>query len=243
MRQAWSDEQWRLPTGCTVSVRVYPGRACRILHLHGGAFAGTVDDGRAGAEALAASGAAVHSIAYPCGPAHPFPAGLEAAYAALQDLSASRGKAKLLVAGEDSGGTLAAALALVCRDRLGPKLAGQILISPMLDSRLATASLREAGAGPSGCKWADGWRDYLGTPEKANHPYAAPGLASRLGGLPRALRAPPAAGPVRDAAPDYAARLRASGVVAVERQLASPAQTGWSEELCDAVTSFLLVHC
>ena len=90
--------------------------------------------------------------------------------------------APLYVAGEEAGGNLAAALALMARDRRGPALAGQILFSPMLDACLGTYSLREADAGPVGCRWADGWADYLGSPDKAAHPYAAPLNASRLAG-------------------------------------------------------------
>ena len=56
--------------------------------------------------------------------------------------------APLYVAGEEAGGNLAAALALMARDRRGPALAGQILLSPMLDACLGTSSLRAADAGP-----------------------------------------------------------------------------------------------
>ena len=71
-------------------------------------------------------------------------------------------------------------LALMARDQDTPRLAGQILLSPMLDACLGTCSLREVDAGPVGCHWADGWAQYLGTPDKAAHPYAAPVNASRL---------------------------------------------------------------
>ena len=37
--------------------------------------------------------------------------------------------------GESAGGGLAAALALMARDRGGPKIAGQVLMYPMLDHR------------------------------------------------------------------------------------------------------------
>ena len=43
--------------------------------------------------------------------------------------------ARIVAMGESAGGGLAAALALMTRDRGGPQLAGQALIYPMLDWR------------------------------------------------------------------------------------------------------------
>ena len=106
-----------------------------------------------------------------------------------------------------------------------PPLAGQILLSPMLDPRMATCSMRQAEAGPVGCKWADGWHEYLGTPDKAAHPYAAPMVSSRLAGLAPALILTAEDDLLRDESLNYARRLRASGVIVDEHVL--PAPTGW----------------
>ena len=76
---------------------------------------------------------------------------------------ARAGNPHLFVAGEEAGGNLAAALALMARDQQTPPLAGQILLSPMLDPCMATCSMRQAEAGPVGCQWADGWHQYLGS--------------------------------------------------------------------------------
>ena len=103
-------------------------------------------------------------------PQHPFPAARwRRAFQALDWLHAqprrtgSSRKSGLFVAGEEAGGNLAAALALMARDQQAPPLAGQILLSPMLDPCMATCSIRQAEAGPVGCKWADGWHQYLGS--------------------------------------------------------------------------------
>ena len=120
-----------------------------------------------------------------------------------------------------AGGNLAAALAMMARDRLGPPLAGQILLSPMLDAGLATCSIRDADAGPVGCKWADGWATYLGVPDKAAHPYAAPACGTRLHGLPPALVLTTPDDAMRDEALDYARRLRDAGVALHVRALAA----------------------
>ena len=101
---------------------------------------------------------------------------------------------------------------LVARDRGEPALAGQILFSPMLDVCVATASLRDAHAGPVGCRWADGWHQYLPRASDALHPYATPGAAVRLAGLPRTLLVSAHDDPFRDETAAYAERLRAECV-------------------------------
>jgi acetyl esterase/lipase len=226
-----------------------------VLHLHGGSFSsGSLAEGEAVATALAEAGAIVMSIDYPLAPGHRFPEALEAAYAALQTLAKGRARwaskhAPLYVAGEEAGGNLAAALALMARDRRGPELAGQILFSPMLDACLGTYSLRTAEAGPVGCRWADGWADYLGTPDKAAHPYAAPLNASRLAGLAPALLISSQDDPLRDEAAHYAARLQEAGVTVRHHVQTGPTQwpdayAGAPEEgsclclACNHVTEF-----
>lgn len=218
---------WRAETigvgATTLAARLYaPAEiatdAGLVVHLHGGSFSsGSLVEGEAVATMLAEAGALVISLDYPLAPAHRFPEALDAAYGALLAIAKMRTRwaskqAPLYVAGEEAGGNLAAALALMARDRRGPALAGQILLSPMLDPCLGTCSLREADAGPVGCHWADGWADYLGSPDKAAHPYAAPANASRLAGLAPALLMSAQDDPLRDEATAYAARLQEAGV-------------------------------
>jgi acetyl esterase len=202
-----------------------------LLHLHGGAFvAGGLDNGRTVATLLADAGAVVVSVEYPLAPRHPFPEALEATFQTLSWLHRNRAKladrkSRILVAGEEAGGNLAAGLTLMARDQQGPLLAGQILLSPMLDPRLATCSMREAEAGPVGCKWADGWHQYLGSADKAAHPYASPVTSSRLAGLAPALVLTAEDDLLRDEAVNYAGRLRDAGVTVHEHVLPGP--TGW----------------
>ena len=247
MRIAWSDELIAIDTLRQVPVRVYGGTLPRraaslVLHLHGGAFqGGSLESGSATAMLLADAGAVVVSADYPCGRDHPFPEALEMAYSVLLHLDGAQaawaGKcSRLFVAGEEAGGNLAAALAMLARDRRGPPLAGQILLSPMLDPRMATCSVRDAAAGPVGCKWADGWRAYLGSPETASHPYAAPSSASRLAGLAPALVLTTDGDPMQDESLAYARRLRDSGVVVQIQAL----QDGdlWTSSARAAVSAF-----
>jgi acetyl esterase/lipase len=230
------------PDALSMPMRIYRSEAAQaaapvVLHLHGGAFvAGALDNGRAVAGALAEAGAVVVSVEYPLAPRHPFPQALEATFGALDWLHKTRGrlanrKSRLFVAGEEAGGNLAAGLALMVRDRQGPELAGQILLSPMLDPRMATCSMREAEAGPVGCKWADGWHDYLGSADKAAHPYASPLMSTRLVGVAPALVVTAEDDLLRDEAVTYAKRLRQAGVAVDE--LVLPAPTGWPSAFQD----------
>lgn len=231
------DTQVARPDGRSLAARVYPAAAARdeatplVLHFHGGAFvAGTLDDGGAVAALLVAAGAAVVSLDYPLAPAHPFPAAVEAGYDALQWLARQRRRlagahAPLFVAGEDAGGNLAAAVAMVARDRAGPELAGQILLSPMLDPCIGTASQRDARQGPVGCRGSDGWHAYLARCDDVQHPYAVPGRSMRLAGLPPALLVTAADDPLRDETQAFHHRLNAAGVPAALALF--DATTGW----------------
>jgi acetyl esterase len=191
-----------------------------VMYLHGGAFvARPSDDARSPsvAQLIAAAGATVVALDYPLAPAHPFPEPLDAAYRALQWLHDEQpaliGPRKpLLVAGEEAGGNLAAALALMARDRGGPALAGQILLSPLLDPYLVTASARAAGTGDAHCPLAEGWHHYLPRCNDAQHPYAAPLNSRRLQGLPSALVVTSLHDGLHDEGTAYVAQLRAAGV-------------------------------
>src|ERR1035437_3473643 len=222
------DKQINISPSRTLGVRLY-GRcsalaasdpAPLVVHFHAGAFvAGSLDTGSCIPRLLAQAGAVVMSLDYPLAPAQPFPQAVEAGYAALVWAWKTRHKlagkgAPIFVAGEEAGGNLAAAVALMARDQQEPALAGQILLSPMLDPSMATASLRSADAGSVGCPWADGWHHYLSRLEQASHPYAAPGNALRLSALPPTLLLTARDDPLRDESLAYPERLRGPGGLA-----------------------------
>ncbi|MBD5801889.1 Carboxylesterase NlhH [Azoarcus sp. Aa7] len=224
-----------------LNVRLYGRRhagAALVVHFHGGAFvSGSLDSGALVAGLLGEAGAVVMSVAYPLAPAEPFPAAVDAAYAALQWACRKRAQlaaqgAPVFVAGEEAGGNLAAAAALMARDRKAPRLAGQILLSPMLDPCLGTASVRRSEQGPASCPLAKGWCSYLREPAAAEHPYATPGRSMRLAGLPPALLITADDDPLRDETLAYARRLEEAGVPVSEAVLAAP--TGWPGALQDA---------
>jgi acetyl esterase/lipase len=223
-----------------VRVRIYGKKQAGavmplVVHFHGGAFmSGDLESGECMARLLVEAGAVVVSVAYPLAPDHRFPEAVEAGYLALDWAYKQRAKlagkeARVYLAGDEAGGNLAAAVALIARDRAHPPLAGQILIAPMLDPCVGTASLRESA--PAHCKWADGWKHYLRGPMDAEHPYAVPGKAMRLAGLPPALILSGGDDPMRDEAKDYGARLAQAGIAVTTDIL--PARTGWPETLTE----------
>jgi len=83
------------------------------------------------------------SVDYRLAPEYPHPTPVEDCYAGLLWLSEHAAElavdpARIAVMGDSAGGGLAAAVALLARDRGGPALARQILIYPMLDDRTTT---------------------------------------------------------------------------------------------------------
>ena len=94
------------------------------------------------------------------------------------------------------------------------KLRGQVMISPMLDSRQTTKSM-----GAADCPCRQGWVDYLPKFSDALHPYASPANSLRLGGLAPALIITGELEPLRDEAEDYATKLIAAGIPVQVRRL------------------------
>lgn len=193
------------PLGAAASASPLP----LVIYLHGGGFvAGSLLAAAEPARQLARTGEwLVLTVDYALAPDHPFPAALEDVHAAARwaERHARRLGVRagaLAVVGEEAGGNLAAGLALMARDRLGPTLAAQVLVSPMLDpsqacltewlprqgghcsdqERAAAQPLAEAAA-----RCAEHYRQYLPEPRQRLHPYAAPLISRRLVALPPAL--------------------------------------------------------
>lgn len=217
------------------TLRVYRGSALFdpppvVLHLHGGSFVGeTIAAGERVAETLAAAGAVVISPKCSEASLKPFPAGLDVAYALLSSVRLcaqfAHRKSPLFVAGEEAGGNIAAGAALMARDQYMTDLRGQILLSPMLDPCLATASFRQHCPQSSAQSFAEGWQRYLGEGGGLTHPYAAPAHCTRLAGLAPALILASEECPMRDEAVAYADRLRQAGVGVQSHIL--PGRAGW----------------
>jgi acetyl esterase len=228
-----------------------------VLHLHAGAFVGAPAAGRVTAieQLLVQAGAGVVSLQYPLAPQHPFPEAIRAAYASLLYLGRERRRlsgahARIVVAGAEAGGNIAAGVALMVRDRSELHLTAQILFSPMLDPLLATGSLWRAKVGCAGCRFAEGWRRYAPRASDSCHPYADPAHAMRLHGLPSALLFTANDDPFCDETRAYAQRLIDHGIDASLVSLPppthfpeaymdeAPAEAPWMAVACDSLRRF-----
>jgi acetyl esterase/lipase len=130
--------------------RVLPG----IVFFHGGGWvAGSLESHDGFCRRLAnESGCRVIAVDYRLAPEHRFPAGLEdgiAAFAHVAKNARSFGidPARLGIAGDSAGGTLAAVICRLMRDQGGPAIAFQLLICPILDIHGESAARRELADG------------------------------------------------------------------------------------------------
>ncbi|MBL3687540.1 alpha/beta hydrolase [Leucobacter zeae] len=161
------------------------------------------------------------NVEYRLAPEHPFPAGVEDDYAAVAWAAAHAAELggdpdRLIVMGGSAGGGLAAAVALLARERGGPAIAGQLLICPMLDNTNRTvSSLQYDGIGT----WTReanllAWRLVLGDElaySEAAPAAAAPSRETDLSGLPPAFIEVGSAEMFRDEDAAYASRIWAAG--------------------------------
>lgn len=169
-----------------------------LLWIHGGGFViGSPRQSNATCSRFARDvGLLVASVDYRLAPEHPFPAGLEDCYAALEWLHAKAESldvdpGRIAVGGESAGGGLAATLCQLARERGGPPIAFQLLVYPMLDD--ATV-LRSDGGGTGRFVWTPasnryGWTAYLGHPPSETgegRPFAVASRCDDLAGLPPA---------------------------------------------------------
>ncbi|MQA13822.1 MAG: alpha/beta hydrolase fold domain-containing protein [Pseudonocardiaceae bacterium] len=210
-----------------IPVRVYvpegDGPLPVLVYYHGGGWViGDIETADAPCRALAnRSGCIVASVDYRLAPEHPFPAGVEDAYAAavwaaekIGDLGGD-GR-RLAVGGDSAGGNLAAVVAQLARSRGGPPIAFQLLVYPATDRHDDSPSMTENGEGyllsKAWIEWFFG--HYLTGPDDERDPRVSPALAGDLAGLPPALVITAEYDPLRDQGADYARRLRAAGVAA-----------------------------
>ena len=189
-----------------VSVNIYRPKGTAgflpcIFHIHGGGYVmGSAGSMEAGHRPMAADLACcIVSVDYRLAPETRFPGAIEDCYAALSWVvtnAATLGidTARIGVMGESAGGGLAAALALMVRDRGEFRLAFQHLIFPMIDDRTCVAADPNPFAGEF--VWTPqrnhfGWSSLLGVEPGSDgvSPYAAAARAENLAGLPPAYLA------------------------------------------------------
>jgi triacylglycerol lipase len=195
-----------------------------IVHMHGGGYVmGSPEAEVHRHRQLAAElGCCIVSVDYRLAPETVFPGAIEDCHAALAWLFANAdalgvAPARVGVMGESAGGGLAAALALMARDRGLPRLAFQHLIYPMLDDRSGQHDDPHACVGeflwtPHNNRF--GWNALLGERHAGQDvpAYAAAARADDLAGLPPAFVATGALDLFLEEDLEYARRLARAGV-------------------------------
>lgn len=159
------------------------------------------------------------AVQYRLAPEHPYPAGLEDAYAGIKWVKEHGAEVgidtnRVGIGGPSGGGGLAAALGLVIRDRAEVTVDYQLLIYPMIDDTRATTS-----AGWDVPVWTPesnefGWSSYLGDLFGTDDipPHAAPTRETNLAGLPPTYIMVGSLDGFADEDIDYATRLNHAGV-------------------------------
>ena len=123
------------------ALRLRAGDGPRLLYLHGGGFVvGSARTGAGIAAQLAVRlGGTAYSLDYRLAPEHPYPAAVEDALAAYQDLAKD---GEVAVAGDSAGGGLAIALLVASRAAGLPQPAAAAVFSPWADLTLGGESMR-----------------------------------------------------------------------------------------------------
>lgn len=241
-----SDFDWPGHSG-PLRLRLYRSQASKpalmVFFAPGGFVAPDLDEANNCLRVMAdGCGANIVAPYYAEAPDRAFPAPVEDAHVVLTMAHQHRAKlasrsARLFVGGCEAGGNLAAVSAMVCRDRLGPDLAGQVLIMPMLDASMGCGSMRCPSNDPQQLELAQAaeaaYRLYLPNPADRLHPYASPLNARRLGGLPPALIFHTPGDPLADEAKAYAAQLREAGNVAHDVALPPAEQLSDVADRCE----------
>ncbi len=219
--------------GGEIPVRIYVpkgnGPFGVLVYFHGGGWVvGNIEMTDQPCRMLTNAGRCVTiSVDYRLAPEHKFPAGPEDCYAATKwaaDNAAALNcdAARIAVGGTSAGATLAAAVALMARDRGGPRVAYQLLVYPATTSALDTPSHRQFAKDSyyilsrADMEWF--WGHYLGSEADRNNPYACPAYATTLRGVAPAFVITAEYDPLRDEGEAYAARLREEGVQVVLRR-------------------------
>jgi acetyl esterase len=207
------------PAGA-IPVRIYRNHGARgiFVFFHGGGYTiGDLDTHDEVCRQLAVqSESTLMAVDYRLAPEHPFPAGVDDAWAAVQWADAHRAElggsadAKIVVGGDSAGGNFSAVVALMARDT-GLELAAQLLVYPGVDLTDDSPSLTENASG------------YILDTETREWFYAcygapptdwrvSPLLAASHVGVAPALIITAEFDPLRDQGARYGAKLAADGV-------------------------------
>jgi acetyl esterase len=211
----------------TIKVRVYTPQVSQeqaslpvLVWYHGGGFViGDLDSHDSACRALAnQTECLVVAVDYRLAPEHKFPGAVEDCEAALQWVAAHATElggdpGRIAVGGDSAGGNLAAVVALLAREKGGPKLCFQLLIYPCVAPEPETPSHHQFAEGYLLTRKTITWffKQYLRSSKDTLDPRYAPLEEKDLSSLPPSLVIVAGFDPLRDEGVDYAKALIDAG--------------------------------
>jgi acetyl esterase len=194
-----------------------------LLFIHGGVWiAGNFENHkRFVRDLVVGSGAVAVFPEYTPIPDAVYPTQIEEAYATAKWVAAHGNEigvdgSRMAVAGNSVGGDMSAVLALMAKDRGGPKIRLQVLFWPATDTNFETQSYQDFQTGRFLARdfMKFGWNIYAPDSKLRKEAYVAPLQASidQLRGLPPALVQTAENDPLRDEGEAYAQKLDQAGV-------------------------------
>jgi acetyl esterase/lipase len=230
-----------------LAYRIYrpasPGPHPVVVYFHGGGWVlgSAISDDPLCRDLCVRSGAMIVSVDYRHGPEARFPAAADDAYAAacwIAEHAAELGgiPGQIAVAGWSAGANLAAVTAVTARDRGGPRIIGQMLMTPVTDGDMSRGSYTENGEGyvltTALMHWF--WNHYA-DPEERQDPRVAVLRTPDLSDLPPAMIVTAEFDPLRDEGIAYVEALRTAGVPV--QHCAARGHTHTSISMVDVVIS------
>ncbi|MEK9867957.1 MAG: alpha/beta hydrolase [Betaproteobacteria bacterium] len=210
-----------------IKVRVYTPQASQeqaslpvLVWYHGGGFViGDLDSHDSACRALAnQTECLVVAVDYRLAPEHKFPGAVEDCEAALHWVAAHATElggdpGRIAVGGDSAGGNLAAVVALLAREKGGPKLCFQLLIYPCVAPEPETPSHHQFAEGYLLTRKTITWffKQYLRSSKDTLDPRYAPLEEKDLSSLPPSLVIVAGFDPLRDEGVDYAKALIEAG--------------------------------
>jgi acetyl esterase len=225
-------KDWRINSGQqtlrlrTIRAHTASDRLPVIMYFHGAGWVmgdSTTHD-RLVRQLAIGTNAMLVFVDYSHAPEHRYPVAIEEAYAATCQVSERAEEfgvdaSRLAVAGDSVGGNMATVVALLAKERSGPRILGQLLFYPVTNADFEAGSYTQFADGPwltkPAMQWF--WDQYLPDAKLRSNPTASPLTASpqQLSGLPRALIITAENDVLRDEGEAYGRKLIDAGVEVV----------------------------
>jgi len=172
-------------------------------------------------ELTVGANAVVVFVDYDRSPENRYPVAVEESYAVLKHVAEHPDEfgadaSRIAIAGDSVGGNMTAVVALLAKERNGPRVKAQLLFYPVTDASMSTGSYKEFAEGPwltkKGMEWF--WDQYLPDVSKRTDIHVSPINASseQLKGLPQTLLLVDENDVLRDEGEAYGRKLAAAGV-------------------------------